>query len=810
MKKRLIDASILVVIFIIAVIVFSYLTNRGNNNITADIGKAELPLISFTFEGYPVNTLSGYSNEMDSASMRDSITPVNGGQLEMNLQAYGNSIDSIHYAVYSIDGKEKLSENTITDAAEKTTLTFDETQLLEERQLIVTLRMDKKEVYYYTRLIVPKDFYMADCLNYIMNFHQNTLAKAEGVGIGTAIEPTDKGDNTTFQHVTINSNYDHVTWGNLAPAVAGSTRLKIVEANTTYTSAVLEYEAICNGEENEKDLYRIQEFYRVRMNGGKMYLLDYDRTMEQVFDPQKNILNEKGIVLGIAPYDLAYMVNDDGTIVSFIQANELWIYNKNTDELSLVFSFMDSESEDVRNLLSNHTIKLLAMDKEGNTSFAVYGYMNRGLHEGEVGAAIYYYNNSKNCIEEKAFIPSDKSAPIAEAQLGRLVYYSVGQDRLYVLLDGTLYEIDMKKGKQSILVEKLSDGQYVVSEDGHLVAYQSNGTLDEATKITVKNLKNGKEHVIEAAEDECIKPLGFIGNDFICGTAKKADAGQTVSGQMAMPMYKLEIWGSDNTMIKTVQSEGVYVLDTKIENGMITINRVVKADNLYSGISADYVTSNEEKKESNISLSSYATELKETQLRLTFADGIQNKEAKLLKPKQVLIEKPQMINFESVNLDGFYYVYGRGELKGIDKKAGYAIQTADAVKGVVVSSEQKYVWVRGNRYLEYTITGKDDVIAHIREQLTAGVSPIDIANNLSDGNALDLTGCTTEQILYNINTGTPIIGMIDGASSIILTGYNQTSVIYTETATGTSNTISYAEMDQLLAGTGRAFIGYID
>ena len=42
------------------------------------------------------------------------------------------------------------------------------------------------------------------------------------------------------------------------------------------------------------------------------------------------------------------------------------------------------------NLYDQHAIKIISMDKDGNTTFAVYGYMNRGEHEGEVGAAIYY------------------------------------------------------------------------------------------------------------------------------------------------------------------------------------------------------------------------------------------------------------------------------------------------------------------------------------------------------------------------------------------------------------------------------------
>ena len=43
LKKRLKNAGILTAVFIVAVIIFSYVTNKGNDNMTADMGAATLP-----------------------------------------------------------------------------------------------------------------------------------------------------------------------------------------------------------------------------------------------------------------------------------------------------------------------------------------------------------------------------------------------------------------------------------------------------------------------------------------------------------------------------------------------------------------------------------------------------------------------------------------------------------------------------------------------------------------------------------------------------------------------------------------------
>ena len=51
-KKIAIKTGVLTTVFILAVIVSSYVTNRGNTDMSADMGGATLPRISFMTEGY--------------------------------------------------------------------------------------------------------------------------------------------------------------------------------------------------------------------------------------------------------------------------------------------------------------------------------------------------------------------------------------------------------------------------------------------------------------------------------------------------------------------------------------------------------------------------------------------------------------------------------------------------------------------------------------------------------------------------------------------------------------------------------------
>ena len=112
-------------------------------------------------------------------------------------------------------------------------------------------------------------------------------------------------------------------------------------------------------------------------------------------------------------------------------------------------------------------------------------------------------------------------------------------------------------------------------------------------------------------------------------------------------------------------------------------------------------------------------------MRLAYNNGVTDKEPKVLKPKQVLFENPTVITFDDVDIGNKYYVYGYGKLKGIYDRAGEAIRNANGCNGVVVASDQSYVWERGNRNLQHIISDKDDILQSNPGQLGQKEAPVD-------------------------------------------------------------------------------------
>lgn len=831
MRKKAIHAGILASVFVVAMILFGYAVNRNHIDLTADIGNASLPRVSFVYNSYKINTLVGYTSELEMATLRDQITPMIDGKVQMQIQENDKEVRSVAYEVYSIDGKKKLYSQDLELSEDKAQIEIPQKLLEEgERFLKVTLRFDDGRASYYTRIADASKWNLDRCMAYVKNFFDKERNKEAAAELQPALEPNSQSDNQTYQTVTIHSDFEHVTWGNLQPEVIGDVQWQIKEANSMYMSVMLTYQVDCVGEEKDtKDRYNVNEFFRVRYSENKqMYLLDYNRTMNQLFDGGAGDVDENGVLLGVTDSDVDYLVNKEGTVVSFVQERQLWNYNKESDELSLVFSYADGENP--QNGYDQHKVQLVSIDKDGSTTFTVSGYVNRGSHEGEVGVSVYFYDINKNSVEEKVFIPSTKSYPVLANDPGKLLYYSHSSGKLYVMQEGTLYEVDLVHNTRTTLVTNLEEGQYVSSEDGHLLAYQKEGSINQATRIEVLNLSTGKGYQVDAGAEESIRPLGFIRNDFVFGTARSGDSGTTASGETVLPMYRLEIRNQNNETVKEYQTENVFILDVVFEHDMATLKRAVKNGDFYAYTSSDYITNNEEREESSITLETYTGELKGREMRITCEDGVEDSSPKLLKPQLTIAQDQMTLSFDSVSRKGTYYVYGYGKLQGIYQNAGYAVKRAAEFNGVAVTARLANVYESGNRPYAYDISDLKDTTVRegestleacmrmilatagneidFREELAEGESILDFVNGEVAGEALELTDCKTEDVLYLIGQGTPVAALTGNGNTLLLTGYGRTSVRYLNPASGEEDTVTFEEMDRMVSASGNTFVGY--
>ena len=101
------------------------------------------------------------------------------------------------------------------------------------------------------------------------------------------------------------------------------------------------------------------------------------------------------------------------------------------------------------------------MTDAGDIDFVLYGYMNRGSHEGYEGIGVYHYNPDKNVAEERAFIPVSESFEFLKKDLEKLSYVNE-ENELFLLLAKSLYKINIEDNSSEVLEEGIKNANFVL------------------------------------------------------------------------------------------------------------------------------------------------------------------------------------------------------------------------------------------------------------------------------------------------------------------------------------------------------------
>lgn len=218
-------------------------------------------------------------------------------------------------------------------------------------------------------------------------------------------------------------------------------------------------------------------------------------------------------------------------------------------------------------------MKILNVDEAGNVIFIVYGYMNRGKHEGEVGVSAYFYNGMTNTVEELIFIPYDKSYELLKNDVDQLAYLSKS-GICYLMLEGNVYAIDLESKKYTVIVSGLMEDSFKVSKSNQMLVWQEGDDKYHCTALKVLNLGTEVETQIVAGAGEYISLLGFMEEDLIYGLARQRDIKSDYTGNIIFPMHSLKIQADTGELLKTYHEKDIYIVDSNIAENQILLSRV--------------------------------------------------------------------------------------------------------------------------------------------------------------------------------------------------------------------------------------------
>ena len=183
MKKTVIKGVYLTVIFLAALFGVSAVMNKGNTDMTVEMGEASFPVITMRIGEYQVNRLHGYAKDMDTSYLRDTLLPIGSRRnVSFTVDTYGNEIEALSFEVRSING-ERLVESTEIENYKETEGQLEcEITLKDlisenkEYMLIIFLTPEGKDtIRYYTRIIQSEEMFIQEKLEYVRDFHDRTF-----------------------------------------------------------------------------------------------------------------------------------------------------------------------------------------------------------------------------------------------------------------------------------------------------------------------------------------------------------------------------------------------------------------------------------------------------------------------------------------------------------------------------------------------------------------------------------------------------------------------------------------------------------
>ena len=100
MKKTVIKCLYLAAVFFISLFLSSVVMNKGNTDMTAEMGQVSYPVIHMKIGNREVNSLHGYRHSMQCSYQRDNITPLaDGRKISITVNKWGQSIEGLTFEV---------------------------------------------------------------------------------------------------------------------------------------------------------------------------------------------------------------------------------------------------------------------------------------------------------------------------------------------------------------------------------------------------------------------------------------------------------------------------------------------------------------------------------------------------------------------------------------------------------------------------------------------------------------------------------------------------------------------------------------
>lgn len=805
---------------------------------TADMSEAELPTIELKSDGVTVNKLYGYTSAIDTFSIRENLVAVESEQLvELLIDENKTDVRKLHYEVFDVSSRDEIAEGTINafdkEEDKKKARIKVENRMESGKEYAVELMLvdsESRRIYYYFRMKFYENSEFAEKVEFIQNISEWTLEKNHNAVI-PYLESTYRGEGSSYDHVDIKDSFYMVCWGNLNPKQLTKPVLNISEIYSNIAVATLDYMVELVTDSGIEQYY-VKEKFRVIVSGTSKHLLNYERTMEAVFDETLASLSLNQLKLGVTgDVDMELLTNADASQLAFVRNKELWHYNMAENTLSKVFSFRKANEAEEGLSYDQYDVRILKLYEGGDISFMVYGYMGQGEYEGKTGILLYRYFRGEERIEEQLYLPVSESYQKIKEELGGFSYMN-DYDVFFFMVYNTMYSYNLITKSLTVISDNAVPESVSFFHDSGYVVWQEEGYAE----VKMLRLESGEKKLLTANEGEFIRVLGKINENIICGYGLLSDCMMMGDGSLLYPAYEIKILNVGLEEKKSYQKEGYYVAEAEVTTNSIRLRRVVKnSRGTYEEAEDDYILNSMEVKKRPVTLDKRITEKMLAEYYIDLPSTYAMKEIPVKEEiPYTLISEDTTVRISALENEAEeYMVYSFGSIVSIGESPAMAVQLADRadVVGTVINEAGIVIWERGVKYsasylreLEGNstknsgLTSRQEAVRMMAAYLNLETdvtgfgeshSVKEFLEKTSGSRMVSLTGATLDEVLYFVFRGAPVYAMKDRTEAVLITGYNASSVTVYEPATGRYKIYSLREAEKMFDDAGNIFLSYV-
>ena len=814
MMKILRKGAILLVIFVAVVAGTSFLMNSQSTDNRSDMNDATLPEVMVKIGSTQANKMYGYRQQMQTDFMRGSITPLDTTKkVSFEINPYADTVTGLAYEVRTSDGSKVMENRKIKNLTKEDNGCLSteieigsDLRMNQEYSMQITLDTSEGEVYYYTRVVSRTQLNTEAYLQFVKDFSTKCLDKEQADTLTGYLEAEDISGGTNYNNISISSGLSNISWGSLSPKLYMEGVPLIDDINETTASITLDYQVSAQDDEGKTEIYDVTEFYRMRYTETRIMLLDFKRSATKVFDPSQKVVSDAGLLLGVRDKNVTYASDSSGKIVAFEQDGDLWSYAPSSGKITRIFSFRKEEDNDSRYVRNEHDIKIIRVADNGDVDFVLYGYMNRGVHEGYSGVCVYHYNSDRNVVEEKVFIPSTESYEFLKEDLGTLTYVNKN-NQLFLLFAQKLYQVDIETGTSQVLEEGIKQNHFVVSDTkAHAAWLIESG--DDAGKIREIEFDSLKTRDISPESGKNLRALGFMNEDLVYGILSDEDILTDANGHETEGISTFRIESFKGKVKKEYRQDGLYITNVTVGSTMMEFELSAKSgETSYVAQKKDTIMNNKKAAANTVKIELISASRTGVRVKLVFNTTKQTDSPLTMYAKVSSSDRKDIVLDTQIPQETAYYVYGQGGLNGIYTDPAKAVLRADTLGGVVLNRTQQYVWERGNKKTKMQIDTEG--IPEIVLQGTYDIKTLKKSLKKT-GTVIDLSGCSLDSVLYEISAQRPVIAKTVADTSVVIVGYDEYNTWLYDPVKKETYPYGMNDSTDLFQKAGNVFITYIE